>query len=89
MHAYKIRRDEDYVPQTRARSRPSVEAIGEDAVVAPHPSPARMMQAALAGSLAQPDHQTAYNPRTQMAIIGALTILAWVPVVAGIVFAFG
>jgi hypothetical protein len=89
MHAYKIRRDEDYVAAPKQRGKAKVEGISGDTAVAAHPSPARALQSVLAERLAEDQAVSRFSPRAQMAIIGMLTLLAWTPIIGSILIAIG
>ena len=89
MYAYKIRRDEDYVAIPR-RGSAAVVAAHADGAMHPVPSPARMMQDALADALAaaQPANGAANSSgwpmaARLMAIVG-LSLALWGMIAAGI-----
>ena len=78
MHAYKIRPDEDYLPQRRAGT-PRVLAATADASLAPVPSPARAMQDALADALtaAVEALPTGLSLRARVAIVTMSALALW------------
>ncbi len=85
MHAYKIRRDEDYLPLMRAAA-PRVVAASADAGLAPIASPARAMQEALADALAAPVEAlpAGLSLRARVAIIATLSVALWAMIGAGV-----
>lgn len=79
MHAYKIRDDSAYVPGALPRAQ--IAAISTESALEAIPSPALVLQDELVRRLTAPSDER-LSPGAALAVIFALGMLGWMPVIA-------
>lgn len=83
MHVYKNRDDRDYIRPSRRGAEITTIALADEQSAA-HPSPVHALQAGLVGELAGRKRQSVFANwhRSRLLVVGALSSLCWVPLVA-------